>query len=119
MRTGDNLGRVQWAKWTAWAALVAGIVLALALVGPPGQAFRDSAAFGSCFADLEGRSLLFDLESGEPTAEAIACAELCDVEPNRMVLLGRWVYLRTAYDGGAACGGIDDADPDLADIFLP
>lgn len=110
---------MQWTKWTAWATLVVGIVLILALIGPPGQAFRANEAFGSCVADLEQRQLLLDAESGEPTVEYIACTELCDGEPNRLVLLGRWVHMRTGHDGGAACGGIGDADPELADIFLP
>ena len=86
---------------------------------PTHQAFRANEAFGSCVADLQQRQLLFDAESGKPTVEYIACTELCDGEPNRLVLLGRWVHMRTGYDGGAACGGIGDADPELADIFLP
>ncbi len=99
--------------WGARVALVVGVLLVLALIGPPGHAYRANDEFGACVAGLQGQ--IEDPDSGAPSAEYIACVEICDPEPSRLHMLGRWAYLRIAYDGGAACSD----EVELADIFFP
>lgn len=86
----------------------------LALVGPPGHGYRMNEAFGVCVSELEAQGRLVDSDSGAPTAEYVACSEVCESNPSRLVLLGRWVHVHVAYDDGAVC-----SVPELGDIFLP